>query len=274
MSKMRRHLIDTQFGQIHCRTMGSGPAVVMVHINNQSSAGFLELMANLAPNATAVAMDYPSHGMSDHISYTPSIADYATCVTEVMQGLGIPRYSVLGEATGAVVAVEMGVNNLDRVNGIIMLNCPIYKDTKQAHEVHSQVKSQTLRPVDSSGFPLTRTLEYVLANDPSHAPLKPDQSWLDRVSLGQIQAGRSSWQALDAVNAYDLANNFSKVGCEAMLLMGEHFHYTGQIEEYKKRFKRLTAEVIPNARFCMGWEKADVIAPKVVEFLKRVNSLN
>ena len=266
---MRRHLIDTHCGQLHCRTMGAGPAIIMLHINNQSSAGFIELMENLAPHAFCVAMDYPSHGMSDHIARTPSIEDYSRCVREVMQSLGVARYTVLGEATGAVVAVDMGAHHLDRVSGIVMINCPIYRDNQQAHEVHNEVKSQKLRPVNSSGFPLTRTLEYVMERDPVHAPLHPDQSWLDRVSRGQVQAGRSRWQALDAVNAYDLNTAFGQVGCEALLLMGQHFHYTGQIDTYRQRMKKVTAEVIPDARFCMAWEKAAVIGPKIAAFVQR-----
>lgn len=270
MGPITRHLIDTRYGQIHCRSAGSGPAIALAHINQQSSALYLELMALLAPHLRVVAVDYPSHGNSDHIDFQPTLSDYAICISEVMAGLGIERYSVLGEATGAAVTVEMGVNHLAHVDGIVMLNCPIYKNQKQAHEVHAPLKND-LRPADESGFPMTRTVAFMKEMDPSHAPLEPSQSWMDRINTAQIEAGRHRWQALDALNAYDLANNFEKVGCEALLLMGEHFHYTSLIDEYKKRIKRITAEVIPDARFCMGWEKADVIAPKVIEFVKRVS---
>lgn len=38
----RRHLIDTRFGQVHCREAGQGPVVVISHINQQSSALMIE----------------------------------------------------------------------------------------------------------------------------------------------------------------------------------------------------------------------------------------
>ena len=92
MHAIKRHLVPTRFGQIHCRDTGGRtglPAVVLMHINQQSSALYLELMAAIAPQARAVAIDYPSHGMSDHIGFQPSIGNYAECVIAVMDGPGI-----------------------------------------------------------------------------------------------------------------------------------------------------------------------------------------
>ena len=267
MSRIKRHLLLTRFGQIHCRETGDGPAIVLLHINQQSSALYLELMEQLAPSLRAVAVDYPSHGMSDHISVQPGISDYAQCVVEVMDGLGIERFAALGEATGAAVAVELGCAFAGRVDAVVLLNCPIYRDRAQADVIHAPLKSN-LRPSDPSGFPVTRTLDFMLEKDPSHAPLSPDQSWMDRINVAQIEAGRDRWQALDALNAYDVGRNLGRLDCETLLLMGEHFHYTPLLDEYRRRIRKLSgAEVIPQARFCMGWEKAGVVADRVITFL-------
>jgi hypothetical protein len=93
---------------------------------------------------------------------------------------------------------------------------------------------------------------------------------MDRINVAQIEAGRERWQALDALNAYDIGTNLTKLSQPTLLLMGEHFHYTPIIDEYRKRIAKLTAaEVIPDARFCMGWEKADQIGARVLAFLKQ-----
>jgi hypothetical protein len=106
--------------------------------------------------------------------------------------------------------------------------------------------------------------------DPSHAPLHPDQSWMDRINTAQIEAGRDRWQALDALNAYDTGGGMEKLERPTLLLMGEHFHYTALIEEYRRRLRGLVAaEVIENARFCTGWEKAAEIAPKLLTLLRQ-----
>ena len=74
----------TSYGYIHYRAAGDGPVVILLHMNQQSSAVYLELVTVLANGARAIAIDYPSHGMSDHVAVQPSIGDYAKCVIEVM----------------------------------------------------------------------------------------------------------------------------------------------------------------------------------------------
>ncbi|WP_426959500.1 alpha/beta fold hydrolase [Muricoccus radiodurans] len=262
-----RHLVPTRFGQIHLREAGRGPAIALMHINQQSSALYLELMAELAPAHRVVAIDYPSHGMSDPIAFQPSIGDYAEVVVAVMQALGISRFTALGEATGAAVAIELGVSHADRIEAVVLLNCPYYRDRKQAHDVHAPLKND-LRPADASGFPMTRTLDFMRERDPSHAPLNPDQSWMDRINRAQIEAGRNRWQALDALNAYDIGAGMERLQRDTLLLMGEHFHYTGLMDEYRRRLPRLVAgEVVKEARFCMGWEKASEVGARVRAFL-------
>ena len=46
-----------------------------------------------------------------------------------------------------------------------------------------------------------------------------------------------------------------------------------RLDEYRRRIRRLAAvEVVPQARFCMGWEKADVVGKRVIAFLARQRS--
>jgi pimeloyl-ACP methyl ester carboxylesterase len=268
MSRITRHLVDTRFGQLHCREAGTGPAILIAHINQQSSALQQELLAALAPGARAIAFDYPSHGMSDPIDVQPSIEDYAACGLAVLDGLGIDQAAVLGEATGAAVAIELAASHAGRVTQAVLLNCPFYRDRAHAHDVHAPLKHD-LRPADASGFPLTRTLDFMRERDPGHAPLHPDQSWMDRINQAQIAVGRRRWQALDALNAYDIGHHMARIARPALLLMGEHFHYTHLIPEYRRLIPTLVdAEVVPGARFCMAWEKAEQIGARVLRFMQ------
>lgn len=265
---IRRHLVDTSFGQIHLRTCGNGPAVVLAHINQQSSDLYRELMEGLAESFTAIAIDYPSHGMSDHIPYQPSIANYADCFIEVLDRLAIDRAAALGEATGAAVATELGGRHAERIPVVVLLNCPFYKDRAQAETTHAPLKNK-FRPSDPSGFPLTRTLDFMLETDSAHSPLNPTQEWMDRINLAQIQCGRDRWQALDALNAYDVGEGLKRIKGPTLLLMGEHFHYADILHEYRNRIPQLeAAELISGARFCMGWEKAGEVSRRVAAFLQ------
>jgi pimeloyl-ACP methyl ester carboxylesterase len=264
---MDRGLIRTSTGYIHYRSTGSGEAIVMLHINQQSSALYLELLEVLGRSMRAIAIDYPSHGMSDHIAFQPTIADYARCIIEVLDALGIERASLLGEAAGAAVAIELAGAFAQRVEKLVLVNCPYYRDRAVTERSRTDMK-RTQRPGDASGFPTTRTLEFVLEHDAIHAPMRPSQSWMDRINVAQIEVGRDRWQALGALHAYDITGNLGLVARPVLLLMGEHFQYTPFRDELRRFINDGQSDVIGGARFCMTWEHAEEIGRRALAFLK------
>ena len=264
---IERALVKTSVGYIHYRAAGRGKPVFLLHMNQQSSALYLELIAALAPKVRAIAIDYPSHGMSDHVYTQPTINDYARWILEVMDALQLKKANFLGESGGAVIAIELASAFADRVDKIVMVNCPWYPDTKTATRNHGTLKTGA-RPSDATGFPTTRTLEFVLANDPAHTPMHPTQSWMDRINRAQLEAGRERWQVLDALHQYDMPTNVPRVTCAALQLTGEHFIYVKDHPEFASRIKNLKQIVIPGGRCCVGWEKADEIARHTREFLR------
>ena len=264
---MERGLLKTSMGYIHYRAAGSGRPIVLLHINQQSSALYVELIGVLARGLRAIAVDYPSHGMSDHISFQPTIADYAQCVVEVLDGLGIERASLLGEAAGAVVAIEIAGAFPQRVERLVLVNCPYYREKAVAERSRNDMKD-TLRPADASGFPTTRTLEFVLERDAVHAPMRPSQSWMDRINVAQIEVGRERWQALGALHGYDIPGSLARVASPILLLMGEHFQYTAFRQELVARMNDVESDVIAGGRFCMTWEHAEEIGRRTLGFLQ------
>ena len=264
---IERGLVRTHTGHIHYRAAGSGPPILLAHINQQSSALQLELLHALAPHAQAVAIDYPSHGHSDAIAWQPSIGTYARCALEVMDALGIDRFAALGEAVGAAVATELAVACPERIERIVLVNCPFYPDRATVDRSHAPLKGG-LRPADPSGFPVTRTREFLLEQDPAHAPMQPTQSWMDRINTAQIEAGRNRWQALDALHAYDLNAKLARITQPALLLIGEHFHYARCKDDFARIIPHVRLQLIPGARFCMTWERAEEVAKFAAEFVR------
>jgi pimeloyl-ACP methyl ester carboxylesterase len=259
-------MIRTRFGYVHYRAAGRGRPIFLFHINQQSSALFLELMMVLGREARAIAIDYPGHGMSDHIPFQPALADYAKCVIEVMDALAIDRASMLGEAIGAVLSLELAVTCPERVEKAILVNCPFYEDRAATGRAAGTLKHGA-RPGDSSGFPTTRTIEFMLEHDAVHAPMQPSQSWMDRINVAQVEAGRDRWQALTALHQYDIARSLSRVAVPVLMLTGEHFQYARFAGEFASRVRNLRSHVIEGGRFCLAWEKAEEVGRRTLEFL-------
>ena len=125
-----------------------------------------------------------------------------------------------------------------------------------------------LRPEDGSGFPLTRTVEFMLEKDPGHAPMHPTQDWMDRINTTAMEVGRNRWQAVTALANFDMDDGLTRLAQPTMLLLGEHFHYAKFQDEMIARVKDLRHAILPDGRFCMTWERAAEIAERATPFLK------
>lgn len=263
MTTIERGLVLTEYGYIHYRAAGSGEPIVLLHINQQSSDLYREMLAALSPHFRAVAVDYPGHGCSDHLPFQPTLADYANAVDAVMAALGHDAYSVLGEATGAGVAIELAATRPERVSRCVLVNCPEFEGPRE--EELRQFRDE-LRPADETGFPRIRTIDWWLTHDPVHAPMHPDQDYMDRINRAQIECGRDRWQALTALHHYDLKGSQARIRCPVLLLVGEHFYCRDKVEVIGARIGDFRWRELPGARFCAGWERAEEIAAHVAEF--------
>lgn len=263
---MTRGLVRTSAGWVHYRSLGDGPAVVLLHINAQSSALMTELMTELAQRGLrGVALDYPSCGSSDHVPYQPSIADYARWTLELADALGIGSFTVAGEATGSFIAAEAAAQAPDRVAGLVLVNCPL----RRRDEVFPERVAVTpeLRPADETGFPIVRTLDFLLTVDPEHSPMHPTQEWLDRLNTAQIEAGRDRWQVINALTQHAVEDSLDRVRCPALVLAGEHFYLASRVGELVAMLPGSRGALLEDARFCATWERAPQIAAEIARFI-------
>ncbi|MFC2005462.1 alpha/beta fold hydrolase [Chloroflexota bacterium] len=264
--EMERGLIKTSAGYIHYRATGQGRPIILMHHNLDSSAMYPELMEVLGRELRVVAFDWPSHGMSDPIPGQPAISDYARFVTEVMDGLRIEKASFLGEAFGATVQMIIGNEYPERVEKLVMVNCPFYFDRENAQNRHSYLNSEA-HPTDATGFPLTRTLEYTLEKDSLHCPMHPTQSWMDRMNMAMVETGRNRFQLSVTTEELDRAAEMERLQCPVLLVWGEHFHYLQFRDELTRRIKNHQVLVIKGGRMSIAWEFPEELGQATLKFL-------
>ncbi len=262
---IERGLAKTFAGHIHWRACGQGPVVMVSHINQQSSAVMIELLQALAPNFRAIAIDYPSHGNSDHIDWQPAIEDYARAVVETMDALKIERAVAMGEAVGAAVSIALGGRWPRRIDKIVPINTPFFTDAATAKSDIADIAK--VRPSDATGFPAPRSIEFLLANDPEHAPMRPTQSWMDRINTAQFEIGRDRWQAMQALAKFDTLAGMAALKCPVLMLYGEKFIYGKHRALLQSKCPQAEVQLIPDGRFCMSWERATEVADAAQRFL-------
>jgi len=263
--------LRTSYGRIHYRHAGAGPAVLLFHINRQSSATYEELIGELAAERRVIAMDYPGYGRSEHLSFQPTIRDYASAAAELLDGLGIERALLLGEAVGAAVAVDFANAFPERVTGVVLLNCPVLADRAQARAFVQGVRAEAA-PGGSELDAEFASAAAFLARNAAHAPLAPDASWLARVRQARLDCGDDCWQAANALLEFDLLAALGQLRAPVLLLTGEASPFRAGHATAAGAVARIEAAVLPNARFAIGWERASDVAARALAFTRVAKS--
>ena len=128
---MDRRYTDTPLGRVHA-VIGEGEhPVILLHQGLRSAASFERLMPLLGPGHRAIAIDLPGCGSSDAAPVGVSVRDLAESVVTVMDGLEIPKAHVLGNHTGATVAVEIAAGWPKRVDRVILFGYALVADDEE-----------------------------------------------------------------------------------------------------------------------------------------------
>lgn len=127
-ANIRRGFVDTSLGQLHYRTSGEGPALVLLHNTWLSSKMFTGIIPALAEHFRVLAIDTLGQGDSDPAPARQlEIADYANVLLEALTNLGAETFAVAGNHTGAVIAAEMSIIAPQRVRRLVLAGIPFWR---------------------------------------------------------------------------------------------------------------------------------------------------
>jgi haloacetate dehalogenase len=118
--------IDAGEAEIHLKTAGDGPPLLLLHGYPQTSVAWHEIAPRLADQFTVVIPDLRGYGDSRGPG-DPDPVDYsnramAEDMVAVMEGLGFDRYRVAGHDRGARVGYRYALDHPDRVERLAVLD--------------------------------------------------------------------------------------------------------------------------------------------------------
>ena len=113
--------------QIHVRTAGSGPPLLLLHGYPESSLMWRDVAPSLAENFTVVATDLRGYGNSstppdDELHETYSKRSMAADQTKVMELLGHDQFMVAGHDRGGRVAHRLALDFPTRITRLAVLD--------------------------------------------------------------------------------------------------------------------------------------------------------
>lgn len=120
-SAHHKRYVDTTAGQVFCRGLGEGQALLLVHWTPLSSRMYRHVMPLFAARGFAcIAPDLPGYGRSDPRPQRWRIPDYAGVMLEVLDALGHDTACVLGGHNGSSVAAEIARQAPARATAVVL----------------------------------------------------------------------------------------------------------------------------------------------------------
>jgi len=211
MTGMRFGYVDAGEGQVHYRRLrGDGPPLVFLHQTASSSAMWDAVMRRLAGDYDMIALDTPGFGGSYDPDEVPSIGYYTGVMREALDALGVDRYHVCGHHTGVCVAVELAVEDPDRVLSLSMIG-PVQLTQAERDEFRKHFSTPFAPTADGSY--LKQTFDYLAG-----LGADGDLALHHRETADTVRAWRGRVQAYNAVWDQDFPALLERVRCPKLMM--------------------------------------------------------
>ena len=170
-------VIDIAGIATRCRTVGSGPDVLVLHGWGASIEAVQPIVAGLSATCTVHAPDLPGFGRSGRPPRPWGVEDYSDWTRALIDTLGLERPSIIGHSHGGRTAIFLAAHHPELIDKLVL--------------------------VDAAGIRAPRTLRWYrrvamakLAKNVLRQPRSPGQRALaDRVAgrscLRRLRGGRS-----------------------------------------------------------------------------------
>jgi len=258
---MRRHFLDTSYGQLHYVTAGkdSGKPVLLLHKTPRSIDEYRDVIPILAENHRVIAIDTIGYGDSDKPGAVLSIEDYADAVKLLLDELGIEKAVIVGHLTGSVIGTEVTAAYPDKVEKLV-LSGPIYMDEKTRQE-HAGFFEQWRMQADGSHLVKLWQERIRWASDPA---------LIHRLVVDVLKCGETSENAHISVANYRMEDRLPLVKCPVLLIIGKKdpFVYPEKCRMFKQVLPDSREVLLEEGALFVPDELPDIFARLVIDFIK------
>ncbi len=256
MARIRREFVDTPLGQVLVRTGGSGKPVFLLHNTYLGSesferGGFLEGMAD---RYQVYAPDAIGQTDSDQPPYALEIADYATNLGDVMNGLGVQKASLVGSHTGASIALELAVAQPEKVDALVFAGLPLW--TARQRDKTSQMDRFNAWDYRANGTHLT-DLWQARTGSITHG-LNPEQ--MHKQFLAFLRSGPRVHEPLLALFRYEPRDRLPLVNTRVLAVAAEGDPFKEQIPEITAAIPSTQTTILPGGTLLHAFDPDGLLA--------------
>jgi 2-hydroxymuconate-semialdehyde hydrolase len=265
--KLRR---PTSGGRLAYTDEGEGPPVVLLHGFPQSSFVWRDLAPLLASRFRVIVPDLLGTGDSDKPADVPlGLVAQAGYVRELLDGLGVDRYAVIGHSVGGGVAQLLALDGAG-VDAMVLMSSTAFDawPTLLTREIQRTPPEQRVELFVHSGI---------------RASFRVGMAHPDRLSADQVAeylrpwSGRENVQAFfrfaDAMNATGLAGREDDLGTleiPVLIFWGEDdpFYPRSLAERLNETIPTSTLGLLPGCGHFLVEDAIETIGPMIYEYLR------
>lgn len=113
---IRRAFVRVGGRDVHYRTAGVGPTLVLLHDSPRSSRLHEPLLEALSDRYEVIALDTPGYGDSDALPGSPDIPNFSAALAATLEALGIGRAAFYGFHTSSKILLDFAARHPERVS--------------------------------------------------------------------------------------------------------------------------------------------------------------
>ena len=262
-ASIKQAFVDLPKAQIHYRTAGDGPPLLLLHPTTFSSQAYLEVMSILADRFRVIAMDRFGHGGSDPPPEDVTVKDLARAVVDFLDALGVGRTSIMGAHTGSYEAIEVAASHPQRVNKLVLTGAPNWSEEERAQRLTLRA-----RVPDMDGSHLMEMWrwrkEFITSSTTPEI--------LHRAVMTALLSLSSAIHIMHAMARHYIDDRVPLVQAPTLFLSGEHDQHVRHLEHHRSLMSPTTpveTVIIKDAGIFAPMEKPEEFAQILMDFLAK-----
>ncbi len=254
--------------QIRYFEEGQGETVIFIHGLGQAMYTFRKNVHVLSEYCHVVSIDLLGHGLSDkpeEFDYT--IDDFSKLIADFMDAMEIPKATLLGFSTGAIIALDTALKYPNKVDRLILLSPGGVTKTYP-----TQIKLLTAPIISDLLFTFfSASMVQKVLNQGFYDPslLTKDIVRHYYKVLSNRAALDATMNALAAWDDTDLAYELSEIQAPAYIFWGEDdtWHSLDMLELYEEALPDVYSATFAQCGHFLHVERADELNKKLIEIV-------
>lgn len=254
--------LRSDIGGLAAIVMGEGPTVLLLHGVGLKAEAWRAQLESLP--ARMIAPDMPGHGASPPSARGSEMDGFLAHASCVLHGIESPVI-VVGHSMGAMLALELTVQQPERVRAVVALNAIFERSPEAASAVQSRAAELDGRTVPDPGPTLTRW--FGAAQTPER---KACETWLNAVDPKGYQAAYTAF----AHSALPSRAALAQITCPAIFMTGSA--EPNSTPQMSRAMADLTPQgraiIVQDAAHMMPMTHADAVNAMLTQLIQEVPS--